>query len=371
MPGLDSFDNQISTAPTEQAPTSAWHELSSAFVQESKMQLKGLAQTVGAGDLITVTPYSNQPDGLMAQHAQMFGHAAADAIPIIVTGVLVRAGFGAVLAKSSEPGLLLQRSVLGLSTAETATTGFVTGSLLHTSDAQNTSTLGAFVLDRTKSGVSSALSFASINAFSHIINSSVSTSESTVARILKNPAASGMLSGIPAGLISPQIDSEVRNGHFNTDFSATGKSIYESALIGAAFGGLASFKSPRAPNESVENKSPNIETPPELEYIALPTPTDLTTPVVKAGDVGNIQVETPPIPAAVEKHSYADNVDAKKPGAETESELSLSTDYLSLGLLLQKLKQEPQQPAEVTNIKDAGNNSSTDIAAVMGPPRLG
>ena len=264
MPELDSFDIQRSIGSSDDPPKTAWQELSSAFVHESRTQLKGLAQSVGAGDLVTVTPDSeHQPEGLLAQHAQMFGHAAADAIPIILTGIAVRAGFGRVLAKSSEPGLLLQRSALGLSTAETATTGLVTGALLHPTDAQNTGSLTDFLLDRTKSGASSAVSFMSINAFSHTINSAVSASDSTFARILKNPAASGMLAGIPAGLINPQIDSVLHNGRLNTDFSGTGKSVYESVLIGTAFGGLGALKGLHVAKESIDTKSSNVQVPAE------------------------------------------------------------------------------------------------------------
>ncbi len=370
MPELDSFDIQKPIGPSDDAPKSAWQELSSAFVQEARTQLKGLAQTVGAGDLLKVTPDSeHQPEGLLAQHAQMFGHAAADAIPIILTGIAVRAGFGRVLAKSSEPGLLLQRSALGLSTAETATTGFVTGALLHPTDAQNASGLTDFLVDRTKSGASSAVSFMSINAFSHTINSAVSASDSTFARILKNPAASGMLAGIPAGLINPQIDSVVHNGRLNTDFSGTGKSVYESVLIGTAFGGLGALKGVHGANKSIETKSPNAEAPVE-NYDAQLKFADVQITVPGAGTsseqvqlsdsvahhkavtLATEQFNTPDGAGIPNDSLKSQETASAQSGIEVENKIALSAGNFSLGSLLQKLKEGHNPEAETNGTVD-------------------
>ncbi len=252
MPHLDSGIEPLEAKADDQR--SVWQELSGSFLNETKVQLKGLAQTVGAGDLVNIEAEAHQADGVVAQHAQMFGRAAADAIPIIIAGAAIRAGFGRMIASSSEPGLLLQRSALGLSAAETATTGFITGSLLHPSDSQHSDTVKDLLVDRVESGVSGALSFVAINAASQGISSIAARSESSLASILKNPAAVGFVSGIPAGLVNPQIDSLVHRGKFNSDFSQTGSSMYESALVGTVFGGLSLLRG-SSPTDVVSENS--------------------------------------------------------------------------------------------------------------------
>ncbi len=228
--------------PDEKRP-GAWSELANSFIDESKVQLKGLAQVVGAGSLIDAAPQQEQPDSILGSHASMIGRAAADAIPIVLTGLAVRTGLGRLLLRDAEPaintaqsGFLLQRSVLGLNSVETATTGFVTGALLRPTDEQNSSSVASFISDRTMNGAISALSFLTVNTLSYGTDRFLAKSKSLLASDLRNPVGIGGISGLIGGAINPQIDSLVRKHELNTDLTQMGTSVYEGAFIGIAFG---------------------------------------------------------------------------------------------------------------------------------------
>ena len=133
----------------------AFTQLRQAFLFETQQQLTGLAQWTNQDAHLDFFQRPAESESLIGSNAQMFGRAAADAIPIIVTGLAMRAGFGKLMPKGVETAesLVLRRAPIGLSAAESAATGFVTGSLLKPSDEDARQTTGTFIADRFKGGV--------------------------------------------------------------------------------------------------------------------------------------------------------------------------------------------------------------------------
>ena len=145
----------------------------------------------------------------------MFGRAAADAIPIIVTGLAMRAGFGKLLPKGVETAesLVLRRAPIGLSAAESAATGFVTGSLLRPSDEDARQNFETLLGDRFRSGAVSALSF---GVLSGVNSATVALGERFGSPLIKaalaNPLSGGVIAGLPSGIFNAELDSISNKG---------------------------------------------------------------------------------------------------------------------------------------------------------------
>ena len=214
-------------------------QLRQAFLFETQQQLTGLAQLTNRDAHLDFFQRPAESESSLGTDAQMFGRAAADAIPVIVTGLAMRAGFGKLLPKGVETAnsILLRRTPIGLSSAESAATGFVTGSLLKPSDEDARQSLTSLVGDRFKSGTVSALSFGILSG----VNSEAALlSERFGSPLVKaafaNPVSAGILSGIPGGIFNAELDSVANKGNLTLDPTKIGQSIYEMSIVGGAFG---------------------------------------------------------------------------------------------------------------------------------------
>ncbi len=128
---LDSFNINESVKENVPSEDGALHQFTDAFSHEARLQTFALAQTVGLSDNVGRGAELEDADGQIAKHAQMFGRAAADLLPVVATGFLARYGFGKAFSAGNEVAkglnelndLLLKRSSIGLSLSEAATTG--------------------------------------------------------------------------------------------------------------------------------------------------------------------------------------------------------------------------------------------------------
>ena len=239
MHDLSSHLSDNAVDKVQPSDESLWEELSGAFLYEVRQQLRGLAQTVAQGDLLPEEPEPAQSQTVAGRHMQMFGRAAADMIPIVVTGIAVRSGFGKALPAAVEPGLLMRRSVIGLSAVESGTTGLLTGALLRPTDQEQSSSISGLLTDRARSGVSGAFSFAALTGLNAVAEKIANKAWSPIAAVLQNPIGNGLVTGAPAGLVNAQIESFVQTGSFTSDRTLLEKSVYEMTMVGGAFGAFS------------------------------------------------------------------------------------------------------------------------------------
>ena len=245
---LDSFNINESVKENVPSEDGALHQFTDAFSHEARLQTFALAQTVGLGDNVGRGAELQDADGQIAKHAQMFGRAAADLLPVVATGFLARYGFGKAFSAGNEVakglnelnGLLLKRSSIGLSLSEAATTGLVTGALLKPTDDNASRDLASFVADRAKSGVINAASFAVMSGLGSAASNLAAKTESTVIRTaLSNPMSNGALTGAIGGVFNVELDSVSKTGEFTFDRNKVLQSAYEMSLVGGTFGTIA------------------------------------------------------------------------------------------------------------------------------------
>ena len=109
---------------------------------ELKRSLRAAQQIIGAeagaGEQLEPQP---APDSL-GQHAQMLGRAVGGLLPTLAIAAGTRYGFGKILAHEGQVAeqLLLKRTTVGLSLAESATTGFVSGAVFTPTDGARSKT---------------------------------------------------------------------------------------------------------------------------------------------------------------------------------------------------------------------------------------
>ena len=245
---LDSFNINESVKENVPSEDGALHQFTDAFSHEARLQTFALAQTVGLSDNVGRGAELEDADGQIAKHAQMFGRAAADLLPVVATGFLARYGFGKAFSAGNEVAkglnelndLLLKRSSIGLSLSEAATTGLVTGALLKPTDDNASRDLASFVADRAKSGVVNAASFAVMSGLGSAASNLAAKTESTVIRTaLSNPMSNGALTGAIGGVFNVELDSVSKTGEFTFDRNKVLQSAYEMSLVGGTFGTIA------------------------------------------------------------------------------------------------------------------------------------
>jgi hypothetical protein len=173
-------------------------------------------------------------------HAQQVGAAVGTLLPFL----LVRKGVRGVLGTATEEaGLMSSRTAFNMSMKEAALTGFTYDALLRPSQ-QNNAGIGQFLLDRGTQGAIGAGTFTTMTAAGLGLKQLAGSSaieRSVLLPILKNPIASGALSGVPAGLFNAEANSLVKTGHLASG-NELAQSGYGMLLVGGGFGLAHSLK---------------------------------------------------------------------------------------------------------------------------------
>jgi len=212
------------------------HSAAYAAVQEP---LKGVSQLVDhlAGtNLEKSVTFMDKPQGGSGTGdwmAQQLGGAAGMLLPFMLARGGVRSVMGESL-KGTETA-----ATLGMSLKEAGLTGFTYDALLRPAD-ENSKT--NFWAQRGLNGVSGAATFMTLTGsayglgkLSNIAESRGLIGASTLVPIMRNPMAAGILSGVPAGLVSAEGSSLVSQHRLATS-SEIGQSIAGMSFVGGVFG---------------------------------------------------------------------------------------------------------------------------------------
>ncbi len=151
--------------------------------------------------------------------------------------------------------LVLKRSAIGFSTAESAATGLVTGALLKPTDDTVANDWGSFVLDRAKGGASGALTYGALNLTAlgwKSVAESKFAANLGADTVLKSSFVTGAISGLPGGFVSIQADSLMNDGKLSTDMKKIGQSAYEMGVVGALLGATTNGLSRLSKTQSVQ-----------------------------------------------------------------------------------------------------------------------
>lgn len=213
-----------------------------------------------------------EAQGSMTRHAQMLGNAVGMMLPYVLLHKAVGRGaaraFGEeALAVRTSPALMTGRT-FGMTTAKQAglafTTGFVYDAALRPSD-NSLSGLG-FIQDRFLNGVSGGATMATLSASSFGL-SRLGASDMIKSRFAKNilsdPITTGVLSALPAGLVSAEANA-LRSGRLLPTAAEAGESMYHMGFVGFAFGGahkLGLFNRPESKSPFLTGEIEGIETP--------------------------------------------------------------------------------------------------------------
>ncbi len=179
--------------------------------------------------------------GTLEWHAQQVGSAVGMLLPFMLAGKGVRGVIGK--AGVEEASLIPGQAAFGMSMKEAGLTGFAYDAVLRPSEA-NKGGMG-FLLDRTTQGAVGAGTFMMLTGAGMGLNrfaGSEAMERSALVPLLKNPIASGIISGVPAGLFSAEANSLTKTGHIASGTELV-QSVYGMSIIGGAFGIAHTLKS--------------------------------------------------------------------------------------------------------------------------------
>jgi predicted acylesterase/phospholipase RssA len=171
--------------------------------------------------------------------AQQFGSAAGMIIPMLA----LRSGISK-LATPLEAGL----SPFAREIALSGTTGLVYGSLLSPSREDNVGT-SRFYTDRLQSGLASGSAFAALGAINPYVSKALGSANAAIegstllpsvvktplVEALNFPTASGMISGVPAGVVMAEANA-LTNGRILPSTQELKESVGSMAFVGGAMG---------------------------------------------------------------------------------------------------------------------------------------
>ena len=175
-------------------------------------------------------------------YAQTIGGALGMVVPYALTkfGLSKLGAVGRVAAE--ERSLLSPRAALALDVKESAITGMTYGTLFTPSDEKKRNAgVTSFLLDRGVSGIGTAATFSTLAAGSFGIDKLAKTEISErlrVAPILGNKFVSGMVSGLPSGLVSSEYDSLTKKHEFASG-SDVRKAMLSMSVVGGSFGAFS------------------------------------------------------------------------------------------------------------------------------------
>ncbi len=240
---LDQFNDIPEEGASSRNKPGGAELLAKSALYELDQSAYGLAQVAGLQDRVGELARPKEADSRTGRFLQSIGRGAGDLLPTLAAGAVSRFAFGKILEHSgSAESFAFKRTAIGLSLAESASTGALTGALLKPTDGTAADSLGGLVGDRVTGGASSALSFALLGLTAHGWNRFASSE--TVARfgadtILKNAMVTGAASGAVGGLVNLQLNSVITDGKFTTDSGKIADSVVEIATMSALFGGTA------------------------------------------------------------------------------------------------------------------------------------
>jgi ribosomal protein S18 acetylase RimI-like enzyme len=235
MPDLEDTDPKPSKG--SETTSLAGQFLWSAAYAAIQRPITGLAQikdhvchSNSAADWSVIKPPEQAPFGTSAWHAQTLGDAAGSLVPLL----LVNKGVKTMTGVANEAALYNCRSAVGFTLKEAAITGFVADALFKPTVGKS----GNFIDDRLQQGAAGAASFCSLAAGSLAlteISYSSFARKSALSGILRNPVVSGVVAGMPSGVLSAELES-ISAHHRPATMEEVAKSVYASAFTGAAFG---------------------------------------------------------------------------------------------------------------------------------------
>jgi hypothetical protein len=225
--------------------------LHSAAYAGIQAPMLGLTQIVDVGaktDLSSQVQFIDAPRSANSRAdwwAQQAGGAVGMIAPFLLARVGVRRLLGTSVAETAIAADARQvkiDSTFGMSVKEAGLTGFVYSALLHPTNSDNTKNLGDFLLAKTAEGAAGAATFMTLTGTGGGLNKLAETSflknstvlRSTVVPLLKNPFTVGVLSGIPAGMVSAE-GSALASGRIATSGELK-QSVTSMALMGGLLG---------------------------------------------------------------------------------------------------------------------------------------
>lgn len=240
--------------------------LSSAVYTGAQMPLEGVAQLVdkiSGSKTQTSVHFMDAPteaDFLSKKWLAQQGGAAIGLLPWFVAA---HKGCGALmgrtgLAPSSALKLVAEGEKLSLKqalqvntfrAAEAAGAGLFVGGVLTPVGPEN---MGDFWTARTRHATSSALTFATLSLSASGIRmgaDKLTFSKPMLSKVLGHEATSGLLAGIPAGIVSANSESLLAGKGF-AKTSEVGKQVTTFGLLGFGFGAMNSFGKGRESSKS-------------------------------------------------------------------------------------------------------------------------
>ncbi len=190
-------------------------------------------------------------------HAQQFGAMVGTALPFLLLHKGVSRCSNALFGKLEQSALnegLLARRLVG----ESAATGAVFEGVFRPVDERREPN---FLQARINHSVSGALTFAALSASAIKIQSSIQGERGILGRVIGSEIGSSMLAGIPAGLVSAEVNSVLGNGT-HASWKQIGESIYSFSVLGGA---MAAGKRVFGATESERAHRQLRETPVETE----------------------------------------------------------------------------------------------------------
>ena len=235
---LDSFALSANekSEDTDKAPSLPRLLVSSAYY-ELHQSAYGLAQTVGLQKHVGEMEQPVESDSWLGRQFQMVGRGVGGFLPTAAVAAVTRYGFGRVLEHVPTPAdnLLLKRSAIGLSTAESVVTGLASGAIFKPTDEATAQNRQGFAEDRAKSALSSGLAFGTMTMATFGWNKLASTQVFENARLagfLKSAPITGLATGTLGGITNAESSSLITNGTLTVDGGTIAKSAYEMSVIG-------------------------------------------------------------------------------------------------------------------------------------------
>ncbi|HEY9755825.1 MAG TPA: hypothetical protein V6C97_11730 [Oculatellaceae cyanobacterium] len=257
-----------------QQPVTAVAQLVDQVVPQAKLESK--VQFVSAQEPAAF--------GTADWHAQQLGGAAGQILPFLLARAGAKPIVGKLFGESEEAVLALKRAPIGMSMTEAGVAGFINGALLtptNDSDRQN------FVASRLVSGANGVATMTTLTASSVGLAKVAETAplqKLGVSKFLLHPVVSGLISGVPAGLVGAELSSGESQHRFATS-EEIGHSIYGMSMVGGAFGAVGGF----AAKSGVESKAsgPEARSNPAVENLQSVPNQDGKAP--NAEQTGNIE----------------------------------------------------------------------------------
>lgn len=215
------------------------HSAAYSAVQEPINGLTQIADAVFHTKLLPNVQFISAPEqtqfGSANWHAQQVGGAAGMLLPFLLVGKGVKGLTGS--ATAVESGLLSQRSMIGLTVKEAALTGFTYDAFLKPSEYKEGS-LTSFLGSRALNGATGAATFTALSLSGLGITGLAETKfaqQMRVSSFLKNEAVAGVLSGVPAGIVSAELHA-LQAGKPVPSWEDLGQTVYGFSMVGGFLG---------------------------------------------------------------------------------------------------------------------------------------